>query len=298
MESLFWGVGVVCAPLLLGIINRVKALWAGRRGRPMLQTYFDMAKLLRKGTVVSETTSWVFRLGPVCAVVGPAVAMLFVPFAGRPGLWSFPLDFVVLTYVLALPRLGTMLAALDVGSSFEGMGASREAAFGALAEPALLAALLAAAGQGGLRLADGVAAVDVLHGGGVLLGIAVFLLLLVENARMPVDDPNTHLELTMIHEVMVLDHSGPELAAITYGAALKLWVFAALLVALVLPLHAVSLPWAVVAHVTGILVVAAAVGVVESLSARLPMPRVPAFILSGAACGLVVLFAVIWGGRL
>jgi formate hydrogenlyase subunit 4 len=191
-----------------------------------------------------------------------------------------------------------MLAALDVGSSFEGMGASREAAFGALAEPALLAALLAAAGQGGLRLADGVAAVDFAHGGGVLLGIAVFLLLLVENACMPVDDPNTHLELTMIHEVMVLDHSGPELAAITYGAALKLWVFAALLVALVLPLHAVSLPWAVVAHVVGTLVVAAAVGVVESLSARLPMPRVPAFILSGAACGLVVLFAVIWGGRL
>lgn len=297
MAILSWILALALAPLLPGVVNRVKALVAGRRGRPLLQTYFDLAKLVRKGTVVSETTSWAFRLGPILAVAGPVVALLLLPAAGRPGLWSFPMDFLVLAYVLALPRLGTILAALDTGSSFEGMGASREAAFGALAEPAFLAALLAAAAQGGLRLVDATAALDLFHGGGALVCLAILLVLLVENARMPVDDPNTHLELTMIHEVMVLDHSGPELAAITYGATLKLWVFAALLTALALPLERMAPLAALGAQVAGIVAVAVVLGMVESLTARLPMPRVPAFILSGAACGLVVLLAVVGGVR-
>ncbi len=297
MLVLSWILALVLAPLLFGIINRIKALMAGRRGRPLLQTYFDLAKLVRKGVVVSPTTSWVFRLGPMLAVAGPLVALALLPYAGRPGLWSFPMDFVVLAYVLALPRLGTMLAALDTGSSFEGMGASREAAFGALAEPGFLAALLAAAPQSGLRLEEIAAAQDLFHSGGALVCLALLLLLLVENARMPVDDPNTHLELTMIHEVMVLDHSGPELAAITFGAALKLWVFAALLAALALPLERMAPLPAFGAHLVGTFGVAAVVGMVESLTARLPLPRVPAFILSGTACGLVVLLMEVGGGR-
>jgi len=285
------------APLLIGIIYQVKARFAGRRGRHILQPYWDIIKLLRKDTVISETTSWVFRMGPITSVVGPCIALAIIPFAGQPGIISFAMDFLLFAYLLALPRMGTVLAALDTGSSFEGMGASRETAFGALAEPALVTALLVAASPGGLRLVDAARGQSLLHGEGLLLCIALFILLLVENARMPVDDPNTHLELTMIHEVMVLDHSGPDLAYIQYGAALKLWVYAALIVALAVPWHGMHPLVAWIVHILGTIGVGGcAVGVVESLSARLPMPRVPVFILTATACVLVVLFQFIWGG--
>ena len=290
---------LLAAPLLPGVINRTKALFAGRRGQPLLQTYFDLWKLLRKGAVYSRTTTWVFRAGPMVGLACVTVALALVPFGGAPALLAFPGDLLLLAYLLGLMRFFTVLAALDTGSAFEGMGASREVQFSALAEPALLLGLAAVARTTGsfslsamfpaLDGADWAQAGPAL----VLVAAALFVVLLAENARIPVDDPTTHLELTMIHEVMVLDHGGPDFAFILYGAALKLWVFGAFLAGLLLPLHTgiglldTAAAWA------AMLALAVAVGVVESVMARLRLLRVPrllvgAVLLSGLAFVLLL----------
>jgi formate hydrogenlyase subunit 4 len=267
----------------------VKARVAGRRGQPLLQAYYDSARLLRKGAVYSTTSTWVFRTSPLVGLATCVSALLLVPFGGAAAALAFPGDLVLFAALLAVGRFLTILGALDTGSSFEGMGASREATFGALAEPALLlslAALAREAGSGSLSgfihplwSDSGVTAMLVLGALGVVL--------LAENARMPVDDPNTHLELTMIHEVMVLDHSGPDLAFIQYASALKLWLFGALVVGLAVPQPA---GWPGFGYaVLGMIAVAAGTGLVESLSARMRMNAVPQLLLSGTALAAIAL---------
>jgi formate hydrogenlyase subunit 4 len=233
--------GIFAAPLLVGIVNRTKALFAGRTGSPLLQAYYDMAKCLAKGAVYSKTTTWVFRAGPVVGLACVLTALLVVPFAGRPGLLSFDGDLILLAGLLALMRFVTVVAALDTGSAFEGMGASREAQWAVLTEPAFLLALAALARLGGTLSLSGMTAAlsaGTVSRGGLGLPLAVgamALVFLAENARLPFDDPNTHLELTMIHEVMVLDHGGPDLGLIAYGASLKLWVLGSLVVGMLVP---------------------------------------------------------------
>jgi formate hydrogenlyase subunit 4 len=186
-----------------------------------------------------------------------------------------------------------VLAALDTGSAFEGMGASREAWFGALAEPALLlclAALARATGQGSLaaiQAALGPAAWAASGGALALVCVALFGLLLAENARIPFDDPATHLELTMVHEVMALDHGGPDLALLELGAALKLWLFASLLAGLLVPVRTGELGLDAAAHLAGIALVGIAVGMVESSTARLRLLRVPQLLLGLGVLGLL-----------
>lgn len=278
------------APLLLGVINKTKAFFAGRKGQPLLQAYHDLAKLLRKGAVYSRTTSWVFRAGPVLQLACAATALTLVPMGGRPALLSFSGDFLALAGLLALMRFVTVAAALDTGSSFEGMGASREVAFSALAEPALLLSFAALALRtGSLSLSQmlaGLPAVPTDGAGPVLalVALALFGVLLAENARMPVDDPNTHLELTMIHEVMVLDHGGPDLAYILYAAALKLWILGAILVGVVLSGSPGG--WT---SAGGMLGLAIAIGVVESSLARLRLVRVPQFLIGAGALAALAL---------
>ena len=227
----------VLSPLLFGVINRTKAFFGGRRGPPLLQTYFDLWKLLQKGAVYSRTTTWIFRAGPMIGLAAALTAALLMPLGKCPALLAFPADFLLFIGLLGLMRFFTVVAALDTGSSFEGMGASREVFFSALTEPALfvvLATLAQQTGQFSLSTMFGPTSnAHWLHSGPVLalVVLALMIVLLAENARIPVDDPNTHLELTMIHEAMLLDHSGPDLAFILYSAALKLWLFAALVVA-------------------------------------------------------------------
>ncbi len=286
------------SPLLLGIINRTKAVFAGRRGQPLLQLYFDLWKLLRKGTVYSRTTTWIFRAGPMVGLAAALIAASLVPFGNFPALIAFPADFFFFAGLLALMRFFTVLAALDTGSSFEGMGASREVFFSALAEPALLAALATLARQAKdlslSRIFPAVAGAHWLDAGPVtaLVLMALMIVLLAENARIPVDDPNTHLELTMIHEVMVLDHGGVDFAFILYSAALKLWLFAALIVAMILPdTGTVALNLALSA--AGILAVAVIVGVVESVMARLRLLVVPQLLVgAGALAGMAFLLGL------
>jgi formate hydrogenlyase subunit 4 len=281
------------APLMLAIVNRVKARFAGRTGPPLMQPYFDIAKLLRKGSVYSATTTWVFKAGPAVGLAAVFVAVLLLPLGPSRAPLAFEGDLFLLAGLFALQRFALMLAALDTGSSFEGMGASREAFFAALGEPALIVGLVVAArgaaslSLSGLLGATTLASVAAAGPALLLVVVALFLLMLSENARIPVDDPNTHLELTMVHEVMVLDHSGVDLAYISYAAALKFWVFAALIVGLLVPTGGLPVEAAVPVFLASMVGLAAAVGVVESTMARVRMARVPRLLV--AAGGLTAL---------
>jgi formate hydrogenlyase subunit 4 len=290
---------MLLAPLIPGVINRVKAWFAGRRGPPLFQAYYDLWKLLHKGAVYSTTTTWVFVAGPIVGLACVTTALLIVPLGGVPGLLVFSGDFLLAAYLLGLMRFFTILAALDTGSSFEGMGASREAFYSALAEPALLLGLAAMATQShSLSLSPMYATVTwsamTSFAGPALLLVSAALLIvfLAENARIPVDDPNTHLELTMIHEVMVLDHGGPDLAMIQYGAMLKLWVLGTLLVGILVPVR--SGWWGVdlAAGLGGMMVLAVLVGVIESTVARLRLVRVPQFLVAASVLSILALVLV------
>lgn len=288
---------VLLAPLFVSVINRIKAFVAGRRGPPLVQPYRDVWKLLQRGAVYGEITTPLVRLGPVLNLATLLVAALIVPFPGAGAAVSFQGDLIVLVGLFALGRFATVLAALDTGSSFEGMGASREVHFAALAEPALLIALATLARvtnatdlgsiYGAVTTATWAHAAAAL----ALVGVSFLVLELVENSRIPVDDPTTHLELTMIHEVMVLDHGGPDLGFIQYGAALKLWIVGALLVGLV-PLHGVGAGLAPGAALLGMVALAAAIGMIESAMGRYRLLTVPQFIV-GAATLSAVAFMVL-----
>ncbi len=284
-------------PLLLGVVNKTKAAFAGRVGPPVLQPWYDLVKLMRKGSVFSTTTTWVFRAGPVVGFVTAVLAALLVPFGNHAAPVSFAGDVVLFAYLFGLGRFFTVSAALDTGSSFEGMGSAREATFSCLAEPALFFSMLVLARLSGtLSLGAmmgpalpgmwGVAGASL-----VLVLISLFIVLLAENCRIPFDDPNTHLELTMIHEVMVLDHSGPAFGVILWGAAIKLFVFGAVIVRIALPFDVDPWTgWAI--FVAGQLGVAVAIGVVESVMARLRLLQVPSLLVAAcllSAFGIVLL---------
>jgi formate hydrogenlyase subunit 4 len=287
------GLALLLAPLLSGVISRIKAVFAGRHGPPLLQLYFDLAKLLRKGAVYSRTTTWVFRAGPIVSLATTICALLLLPACRAAAPLAFPADFVLLAYVLALGRFFMVVAALDTGSSFEGMGASREVHFAALAEPTLLLGMAALARKtGALSLSLILPATSPLAPEVALVAAALAIVLLCENARLPFDDPATHLELTMVHEVMVLDHSGPDFAFIQYGAALKLWLWSALLAGLLLPFATDAWP-AGLATTTGVFALACAVGVVESSMARLRLLRVPALLATALALAAVAMILVV-----
>jgi formate hydrogenlyase subunit 4 len=290
---------LLLAPLLPGVVGRVKALVAGRQGPPLLQPWRDLLRLAGKGAVYSRTTTWVFRAGPVVGLAAILAAGLLLPLGAPAATIVFAGDFALLAALLGLARFVTVVAALDTGSSFEGMGAAREVTFSALAEPALFLGFVSLVrSTGGLDLThllgDGLAAAWQADSSALLLvALSIFVVALAENSRIPVDDPATHLELTMIHEVMVLDHSGPDLALIQYGAALKLYLFGALVVKLVLGARFADPPVAFAAFLAGQLVFALALGLVESTMARVRLVRVPqlligASVLSGFALVLIL----------
>jgi formate hydrogenlyase subunit 4 len=289
---------MVLAPFIQGVINRTKAVAGGRIGQPLLQTYHDLWKLLQKGAVYSETTTWIFRAGPVVGLASMICAVALLPFGAFPAFAPFAGDLVVAAYLLALARFFTVLAALDTGSSFEAMGASREVTFSALAEPALFLGLAALARQtGSLSLTSMLASIStgMWMRAAPALGLTIASLgvvFLAENARIPVDDPTTHLELTMIHEVMVLDHSGPDFAMIQYAAALKMWLLGTVIIAIAVPWHSGSPLLDGGFAIAGMLGLAVVTGIIESSMARLRLLRITqlliaATVLSGFALALV-----------
>ena len=279
----------VCIP---GLINRTRAVLAGRRGIRFAQHLYDVRLLLRKGAVYSTTASALFRAVPSVYLGSAIVAALFIPVGELKPLLSFDGDIVCFAYLMALGRFALILGAMDTGSSFEGMGASREALYGALVEPALMltagtlallaghtsfARIFAEAATGDLQLT-------------VLLVLTAYVLVKIvftESGRVPVDDPRTHLELTMIHEVMCLDYCGVDLAYIKMAGWLKT---AALSVLAADAVAATCCPrwWA--AAPLAVLVTGLSVGIVESTQARNKLARNTTFILTVAALAVLVFF--------
>jgi formate hydrogenlyase subunit 4 len=285
---------LVVPPFLLGVINRVKAIAAGRRGPPLLQLYYDLAKLFRKGLVLSTTTTWMFIAGPIVTLAALLIAGLLVPQGPLTAPVAFTGDLILFAYLLALGRFFTTAAALDTGSAFEGMGAAREVTFAVLAEPAFFFALLALAKiSGSLSLntmlrgpLENAQHLPGLAAPLVLIAIGLAIVMLAETCRIPVDDPNTHLELTMIHEVMVLDHSGPLFGLVLYGAAVKLFLLATVLLHIVVPFNSDYLWLNLALYLAELVAVAAAIGVVESVMARLQMRHVPYLLIAAVLfCG-------------
>ena len=279
-------VAFLLAPLFSGIIFKVKGWFGGRKGSPLLIHYYTLFKLLRKGSVYSTSTTYLFKLGPIVSLACTAIILLFLPVAGYAPVLSFEGDIVLLLYLFGLGRFLTIAAAMDTASPFEGMGAAREAYFPIFCEAALFMILILFYRlTGGLSLGGYLSAGQpmVLWGtvGAPLLFVvaSLFFIMLTENSRVPVDDPATHLELTMIHEVMILDHSGPDLAFIELGAALKLFFYSALVSLLVCPVrfNNPALDGAVFFGVVALVYIA--VGVTESVMARFRMDRVPMFVL-------------------
>ena len=278
-------------PLLLGVIAKTKAFFAGRAGPPLLQPYWDLIKLFQKGVVISTTTTWMFLAGPIVTLAAVFLAGLIIPMDATRAPIAFAGDLILFAYLFALGRFFTTAAALDTGSPFEGMGAAREVTFACLAEPALFFVLLVLA-----KLSDSLSLSHMLHGpllsawatsGAPLLLVlaALFIVLLAENCRIPVDDPNTHLELTMIHEVMVLDHSGPLLGAILYSAAMKLFVLGSLVARVAVPFDSASVAINWIVFVAQMLALAVVIGVVESIMARLRMKQVPNLLIAACLLG-------------
>ncbi|MDB5389884.1 MAG: putative hydrogenase 4, component [Planctomycetaceae bacterium] len=289
---------VLIAPIFsMGLINRVKSLWAGRRGPRLNQTWFDLVRLLHKTPVYSVTTSWIFPIAPLVILATTITASLLSPIVPGFAPLGFRGDFVAFAYILGLGKLFLMLGALDTGSAFEGMGASREATYSALAEPALLLGLGTLAWASGsqsfqdLVMPDGSWFNDIALR--ILIGVALMVVLLIESSRVPADDPCTHLELTMVHEVMILDHSGPELAIVQYASAMKMTMFAGIVASILNPFSAnsgpLSIVLAVICSVVLISAIAIFVGLIESVTARLRFRALPLFTMSAFIAVLLAL---------
>jgi formate hydrogenlyase subunit 4 len=281
---------ILLAPFYSALILKVKAFFGGKKGPPLLINYFTLIKLFKKGSVYSTSTTVIFKMGPMVSLSAALTVLMFLPIAGQPPLFSFNGDVILLLYLLGLGRFFTIAAAMDTASPFEGMGAAREAYFPIICEATLFMILiLFTILTGQLSLAAYFSSGQPLMlwqtAGSPLLFvvIAFFIILLTENSRVPVDDPATHLELTMIHEVMVLDHSGPDFALIELGAFLKLLFYATPVSLLICPFSLGS-PAADIGLFFCILaVVYAAVGVTESVMARFRMDKVPQFVLTSFA---------------
>jgi formate hydrogenlyase subunit 4 len=291
---------VLGAPIVPGIASRTKSILAGRRGSPVWQLYADLWKLARRGLVYSVTTTWVFRLAPILLVATTLAAATLVPLDGHASILAFSGDVVAFAYLLGLGRFALVLASLDTGSSFEGMGASREVTFAALVEPGIfiglatlgvlahefsLSAMLGAAQPRANFAAAGPSS--------VMVGLSLFALALAECSRVPVDDPTTHLELTMVHEVMVLDNSGPDLAAILYASSLKLALFSVIIVSVFVPGARATGWFGLGLLIASFVVVPVAIGIVESVVARLRLPKVPLYIAGGSALAVFGLILVL-----
>lgn len=291
MESyISLAIALLSAPLFPGIIGKVKAFFAGKNGPPLLIKYYTLIKLFKKGSVYSTSSSFVFKMGPTVSFAAALMVMLFFPFAGAAPLFSFHGDVIVLFYLMGMGRFFTVIAALDTASPFEGMGAAREVFFSMLAEVTLFTILIVFYRlSGSLSFGEYFATqnpVSLFGPSGALMLfviVALFMVLLTENSRVPVDDPQTHLELTMIHEVMILDHSGPDLGLIELGAFYKLFFYSAFITHIIYPFTEGSVFSNLLIFYAIMGLIYVCIGITESITARFKMDGVPKFILTSFA---------------
>ncbi len=287
---------LIAAIVFPGIITRTKSLASGRKGPGLLQPIKDVVRLFKKGSVYSDTTSVIFRIAPAISFASVLMACLVIPFSRYRGIVSFDGDFIFFAYILALGRFFMIISALDTGSSFEGMGASREALFSLFAEPAFFILI------GSFALFTGNTSFydifSILHLNsyitytlGLLAAMVFILISMVENSRMPVDDPKTHLELTMIHEVMVLDNSGFDLGLILSAGYLKFAMYGAIIAGFFiagLP-AAIAVPLFLLIQV----VFAFTAGMIESFMARFRMNHNPQFILVLSSVSFLIFLGIL-----
>ncbi|MGK9477154.1 respiratory chain complex I subunit 1 family protein [Melioribacter sp. OK-6-Me] len=289
-------VAIFFSPLFVGVINKVKAIWAGRHGASVFQPYFDLLRLFRKGEVISTTTSFVFEIAPSINLAAVIFALLFTPFPYIGSVLKFNGDFVIFAYSLGLAKFFLVIAALDTGSSFEGMGANREVTFSTIVETAffvLLGTLAFITNQTSFEqmflMLNSSAIYTLLIK--LLFVVSLFIMLLAEGSRVPIDDPNTHLELTMIHEVMILDYSGVNLAFMIFASQIKMLVIALLISNFLIPLN-FSIALTLLFCLMSIFLIYLCVGLVESLIARSRISHVPQFLFLMTALALTS-FAIV-----
>ncbi|MFZ1730042.1 MAG: NADH-quinone oxidoreductase subunit H [Bacteroidota bacterium] len=296
MTSIVTGLGTVCAmlagaPLFAGIVNRQKAIFTGRIGAPVLQPYYELAKLFRKETVRSSNASFLSTVAPVINFAAVMVVVAMVPMGIVKPLLSFDGDLILFAYTLGLARFFQIIAAMDIGSSMEGMGAAREATFAVFAEPIFFFTIGSIAFISGTtsmyEIYNSVQLTNLSYSIFILVcSISVFLLAVAESSRMPVDDPTTHLELTMIHEVMILDNSGVDLFLYQYASYLRLLVYTMLEASLFNALGAnPSMRFVYFGAVVALMTLVLAL--VETVSVRFKMVSIPQYLLFATAIGVL-----------
>lgn len=280
----------------MGIVIRTKSIASGRKGPGLFQPMKDVIRLWKKGAVYSKTTSFIFQIAPSIYFASIIMAILVIPFGQYKGIVSFDGDFVFFAYVLALGKFFSIIGALDTGSSFEGMGASREALYSMLAEPAFFILM------GSFALYTGHTSFHeifvslhfgsyISYGLGTLATFVLVMIAMIENSRMPVDDPKTHLELTMVHEVMILDNSGFDLGLILYGTNLKFAMYGALIANFFTGSFSIGV--SILIFLVVQIFFAIAVGILESFSARYRMGNNAQFIFTLTSISILIFFGVL-----
>lgn len=289
---------IVAASLFFtGIIVRTKSVFSGRKGPGIFQPMKDIWRLFRKGSVYSKTSSFIFQMAPSVYFASVLIAIAMIPFGSQPGLISFKGDFVFFAYILGLGKFFMIIAALDTGSSFEGMGASREALYSLLAEPAFFILM------GSFALLTGHTSFQEIFGSlhfgsyisyavGVLAGFVITLITLIENSRMPIDDPKTHLELTMVHEVMILDNSGFDLGLILQAVNLKFAMYGGLIANFFLTPGS-ELYFSIPIFIATQILFAVVIGFIESFMARFRMNHNPQYIFTLTSVSLLIFLGVL-----
>ncbi len=283
--------------IYVGMINTTKSLWSGKTPPHILQPFFDFIKLIRKGVVISNTTSFIFSISPVIIFTTTLLAAFIAPLAGYQNFISFNGDFILFAYLLALGKFFTIIMALDTGSAFSGMGASREALFGALIEPGFFIIMSNITSftidptfknvLSGMSFNSSYLNLLII----ILCGMGLFIMLIMEGYRVPIDDPMTHLELTMIHEAMLLDSSGFDLAIINYATAIKMVIFSGIIANMLLPFDVSTFVYYVIFFLV-ILILPIIIGTIETFMARYKMKNVPQFLMLLTSVALVVLFCI------
>ncbi len=282
--------------LMMGLIKKTKSFWGGRKGPSIMQPWFDFVRLMKKDFVISNTTSAVFKITPVITFASVIFAGLFVPLASGSAIVNIPVGLIVFAYILGLGKFFALISAMDTGSSFEGMGASREACFTSIVEPAffmVIGSIMALTGNytfdslGKILSSAGTYGILII----VFTALVLFIMLLTEGSRVPVDDPATHLELTMIHEVMILDNSGSDLALLTWANGIKMLLISSLIAYMVIPSN-VSDFVGILLYLGVIALLSMIIGTVESSMARIRMSHVFEFVFIMSSLALVVLSLV------
>lgn len=283
--------------VMMGIIKKTKTFWAGKKGPSIFQPLYDFIRLIKKDFVISNTTSVVFRIAPIITFSTVLFASLFVPLASGSALINIPAGLIVFAYTLALGKFASMISAMDTGSSFEGMGASREACFSTIVEPAFFMVMASIMALSGNYTFDALSNIIASAGNyGVLIivfsVVVLFIMMLTEASRVPVDDPATHLELTMIHEVMILDNSGSDLALFSWANSIKLLLLSSLIANMIIP-STIEGWLSVLLYLLIMFIISIIIGTVESGMARIRMSHVFEFIFIMSSISLVVLSLIV-----